>query len=128
MTHEVLKPDAIQVQGNSETGEVHLFYRMPDGSSIALVLGQELLAKTISHISQAIVESPHEETRALAQLFAVRDIQAQLRHSTLITLRYEIEAGAVLEASFDREDAERLAEQLESALAGQQTSGSKTSH
>ena len=126
--HDIYEPEGVALSGNSETGDVHLFYRMPNGDTIALVLSPALLRQTMSHLATGILESPHPAVKALAQLFAIRDISAHLHQAATVTLRYEIEAGATLETSLDRDDAVRLNQELTTVLASQEQVGSQAKH
>lgn len=128
MSHQVFYPDAISAEGDSKTGNLHLFYRMPNGETIAVVLPPDLLGKTIAHLATGVLQSPNPETKALAQLFAIRNISASLHPPSLLTMKYEVEAGAVMETTIDRSDAQRLCDQLSSALAASQNAASNQKH
>ena len=126
--HQVFQPDAIQIEGNSQTGHIHLYYRSIDKNSIAVDLSHEMIHQTVSHLVSAISQSPNSKTQALSQLFALRNISARLHGAGTITLRYETEAGAIIETTIDRKDAELLRDQLTGTLNGQIGGGSETSH
>lgn len=128
MGHQVFQPNAISVEGDSETGNINLSYKMPDGETITVVLPPILLRKTISHLSTGVLGSPNQEVKALGQLFAIRDLKVNFRPPALLTMKYEVEAGAVLETTIDHSDAQRLLKQLSLALSSVVSSPEEIMH
>ena len=126
--HQVLTPIAVQVEGNSASGAVHLFYRMPDSSTVAIALTPDMLERTLRNLVACVASSPNAAAASRAQLLGIRNVTAQVAHGALVTLRYELELGVTLETSIEPSEAEALASQLSAAASSVPSSVAPSKH
>lgn len=126
--HHQFQPKDFRLEGKANTGHVVLHLLEERGvSATSIELPPTQIHQLLVAFAQCFATSPVQETKALGQLFAVRNISAHHHVGKMITLKYESEIGVTLETTIEHQDAETLSKQLIAALEA--TEGNEpTSH
>jgi hypothetical protein len=104
----------VRVTANTTRRAITLLFKTPV-TPVGVEVPIDLLPAVLVPIGQALSGWPETDVRALAQLFAIREVSARL-HGHSPTLAYELEMGLHFQASIDLEDARRLHRELGAML------------
>lgn|GEM_PF-3216645 len=109
--------DDFHVADDPQTGNVILHLKNhSQQQAIGLAMQPLVSAALVEDIVKCLLTSPQRETKAAGQIVGIRDISAQMRHPSLLTLRYELELGVELETTIEIDTARRLRDELDSAI------------
>jgi len=102
------------IVGDPITGNITLQFKTT-APHLLVTLSPSVLHKLICELAKTLAACPVPEMRSVGQCFAIRSISAQI-DGMVPVLSYECESGIALQTSIEKDDAQKLHNQLSEIL------------